>query len=103
MGIAEKAAFKQAEREKTPLPDKIMNAPEVLLGLELYINGFNALTSCRSAAYGSEGPIPWTAMRDYCVEYNIRGEQREYFYDLLAQMDKTYLDYKSKKLKSMQS
>lgn len=90
--------MQQAMRNRLPIPEKIANAPELLPGLELYFEGFKALTSCRNAAYMSEGPIPWTAMRDYCTEYGFDGEQREYFYHLIAVMDLVYLKHKTAKL-----
>lgn len=96
----ERTVFQHAEREKTALPANIENAPELLLGLQLYMTGFTVLTSCRGANYGSEGPIPWDAMRTYCVEYGINGEQRQYFYEMLSEMDRAYLDYKAKKLQN---
>lgn len=99
MGQAEQTIFQQAERSKERLPDKILNAPELTLGLALYRNGFHALNSTRGAAYGSEGPIPWIAMRDYCIENEIHGIQRQDFYELLSRMDYAYLNFKAQKAK----
>jgi hypothetical protein len=99
MGVMEKAVFQRHEATKERLPDRIANAPEVQLGLDLFWNGFANLTSCRGSAYNSEGPIPWVAMRDYCEDYDIRGEQRMDFYHLIAEMDKVFLDHKAKKIK----
>lgn len=97
MGKTEQGIFKQAELTKERLPAKIENAPTLIMGLELYMNGFYMLQSTRGAAYASEGPIPWLAMRDYCNEYRIVGDQRQDFYDLIARMDHAYLDYKAKR------
>lgn len=100
MGKAEQGILSHAERTKERLPERIENAPTLTLGLELFMNGFFILQSTRGAAYGSEGPIPWLAMRDYCNEYEIVGDQRLDFYDLLSRMDHAYLDYKAKKAKA---
>lgn len=97
MGTMEEAVFQRHQNTKEKLPDRIANAPEVEFGLMLYWNGFLALSSCRSAAYGTEGPIPWTAMRDYCNEHELDEEQRSLFHDCVAAMDKVYLDHKGKK------
>lgn len=101
MSETEQTILQQVERTKERLPDKIANAPEILLGLALYYNGFSALSSTRGALYSSEGPIPWLAMRDYCDENEIYGVQRQDFYDLLVKMDQAYLKFKGKKSKEL--
>lgn len=80
-----------------PLPNAIQNAPDLLPGLDLYYDGFVALTSCRNSMFAGEGPIPWLVMRDYCNDYGIVGEQKEYFFLMLGHMDNAYLEYKLKK------
>jgi hypothetical protein len=96
MGKLEQTVFQQW-RPGDRIPERIANAPELIFGLALYMNGFYTLTSMRGSAYGTEGPIPWLAMRDYCDEHQIIGWQRQDFYDLLSRMDQAYLDYKFKK------
>lgn len=93
----EQNILKQASVTKEKIPERIANAPEITLGLELYMNAFYALTSCRGSLYASEGPIPWLAMRDYCEDFDIRGEDRRIFIYLMTALDQTYLKYKAKK------
>jgi hypothetical protein len=100
MGKVERVIFSQHEATKQPLPDNVANAPELLLGLNLYMEGFEALNSTRGSGYGSEGPIPWLAMRDYCDEFDICGDQRQDFYVLVARMDHAYLEYKAEKARA---
>lgn len=101
MGLTERTILRQL-RPGDKLPPRIANAPELLMGLDLYVNAFYALTSCRGSSYNSEGPIPWIAMRDYCEDSEIYGEDRFYFYELIAKMDQAYLKYKAEKAKRNQ-
>lgn len=89
----ESTILRQAELYKRPIPEFIANAPELLPGLALYYKAFFVLTTCRSMG----GPIPWLAMRTYCQDYDIVGEQREYFYDMITHMDRVYQEHVSKK------
>lgn len=73
------------------------DAPELALGLSLYFDGFLALMSDR----GDMG-IYWTAMRQYCADYGIEGDQREYFYDLVREMDQVFISFQAAKIKKAQ-
>ena len=73
------------------LPDKLKDSPELAPGLALYWDGFIALTSCRQIGF-SIGPIPFTAILDYCREYEVEGEDREVFIAHLQSIDKAYLE-----------
>jgi len=83
-----------------PLPDRIQNAPELFLGLELFYVAFMNLSSCRSQGYGTEGPIGWLQINDYCITYGIIGEQRDDLIYHVQHLDETYLGFKTKKLKA---
>lgn len=46
-----------------------------------------------------EGPIPWTAIRDYTEYAQIDDfEQLEDFFYLIREMDSAYLDFRKKEL-----
>lgn len=98
-GATESFIVKQCFQQNLPLPDTILNAPILFQGLELYYLGFKDLTTCRSQGYGSEGPINYMMIHDYCKIYEIEGEQREDFFFHLGALDQVYLKYKAKKLK----
>jgi hypothetical protein len=49
-----------AIRAGLPIPDKILNAPELLPGLDYYLDLFFKLDTER---YFSDGPIPFSAVR----------------------------------------
>lgn len=81
------------------LPDRIQNAPELNLGLELFYIGFLELTSCRVIGMGL-GPIPMMAMLEYCEINGIDGEAREDFLWLLQRLDHKYLEWSAARAKS---
>lgn len=68
------------------------------MGLELFYNAFMDLTSCRGTGYGTEGPIPWTAVRQWARERELDEEQAEDLEYHIPQMDEVYLKHKAKKL-----
>lgn len=84
---------------KLPLPDRIQNAPDLELGLELYMGAFWDLDSCRPLGYG-EGPIPWTTIEQYAQLNGIEGEQREMLHHHIRQLDNAYLKHRLAKSKA---
>jgi hypothetical protein len=81
-----------------PLPKAIADAPELELGLELFYLAFMDLTTCRSMGFG-EGPIPWTAVRDYCDDMELVGDQRDDMFAHIRMMDTVYLNHRASKAK----
>lgn len=94
-GKTAKSIIDQADRTGMELPEKLQNAPEVELGLGIFYDAFWDLDTCRFEL----GPIPWTAIFTYCEQYEIYGEQREDMFFYVMEMDKAYLDFKSKQIK----
>lgn len=85
--------LEQHERTGEPLPEKIANAPKLVPGLELYMEAFSSLGSCR----GMNGTIPWTAIEEYCRVYGISGIQKEDLHSHLKAMDAVCSKYWEKK------
>lgn len=83
-----------------PLPERIANAPELYLGLELYYRAFLDLTSCRGQGYGTEGPISWLSIKDYADAQELDLDQRDDLFYHIQHMDLAYLKHKSEKLKA---
>lgn len=83
-----------------PLPQSIQNAPELFIGLEIYYSAFLDLTSCRTGGYGTEGPIPWLAARQWAQVNELSEEQTEDLLFHIPRMDESYLKHKAKKLKT---
>ena len=82
-------------RDGTALPKRIANAPTLHLGLELYYNAFWELSTCRSTGWGL-GPIPWLAMREYALVYELTEDQEEDLYYFIREMDNAYVAYHNK-------
>lgn len=87
MGSTEQTIAKQAIRAGRPLPDKIANAPELKLGLSLYMQAFFDLDSERSHSSGPS-PIPWTSIKQYSEAWDFDEEQTEDLLYLVREMDK---------------
>ena len=96
MGQIEQNIVNQAKRANAPIPDRIMNAPVLMQGLELYLNAFFELDSSRPVGL-SLLPIPWGAIVDYCAVYGIDNEQREDMLYFIRKMDNAHLDRLNKK------
>lgn len=64
----------------------------------MYYLAFLDLTSCRTAGYGTEGPISWMTVAEYADRKRINGRQREDLFYFITNMDATYLEFKSAKL-----
>ena len=99
MGKDEKWLVQQARRQGQPLPERVTNAPELWHGLELYLQAFMELTSCRGLGYGAIGPVPWLAIQKYAEVYGIEGEQREDLFYHVQHLDKAYMDWQRDKAK----
>lgn len=81
-----------------PIPEVIKNAPDLMVGLELFYNAFVELNSSRQFGF-SEGPIPWKAIHDYCDANEIQGEQRSDLFYFVNEMDSEYLEILREKSK----
>lgn len=93
----EKFLLQQAQRNRRPIPERIANAPFLFQGLELYLQAFMELTSCRGLGYGSIGPIPWLSIQTYCEVYDIVDEQREDLFYHVQRLDKVYMEWQRDK------
>jgi len=102
MGDVEAKIIDQCLRFRLPLPDRIRDAPELRLGLELYYYGFLDLHSTRqldwvtgiSKTVQTVGPISISAILEYCGAFGIGGEAREDFIWLIQRMDQHYLQWR---------
>ena len=78
MGAHEQTITKQAIRAGHPIPERIANAPELRIGLMLYMQAFFDLDTERSHANGIM-LIPWSKIQEYAVLNRMSEEQT---YDL---------------------
>lgn len=79
------------------MPEKILNAPVLRLGLELFYMGFLDLSSCRPLGQ-VPGPIPFLSVLEYCLIHEIDGEQREDFVWFIQRLDHRFLEWSSKRV-----
>lgn len=91
MGKAEQSIARQAMRSGRPIPDRIQNAPELQIGLQLYLQAFFDLDSERSHGSGLKS-IPWSAIKDYCEAHELDEEQTEDMFYFVKKMDNAHLN-----------
>lgn len=95
-GPVEKGIIEQALQTGRSIPKKIQNAPDFPLGLDLFYFAWEDLGTCRMSGFGM-GPIPWIAINNYCLTYEIEGEQREDMFYHVGRLDDAYLKHLDKK------
>jgi len=98
MGQVEQRMIRECYARRKPLPERIQNAPDLFVGLELYFDAFVELNTCRSTGWGP-GPIPSWCIDEFCVRNGICGEEAEDFHYLLRQMDGAFLKHMASKSK----
>ena len=75
-----------------PIPERIKNAPELRLGLQLFMSAFLELSSSRATGFGL-GPIPWDVVYTYCVRTEMDEEQTEDTLYHVQALDSVYLEW----------
>lgn len=90
MAPIEQNIAKQAMRAGQPLPVRIANAPELLDGLQLYIQAFFDLDCERSHAWAPTA-IPWRSMAEYAKAFELDEEQTEDLFYFVKRMDSEHL------------
>ncbi len=98
LGPSEQSIAKQAVRMNQPLPDRIANAPELEIGLGLYLQGFFDLDSERNHSMGVMA-IPWTSINEYARAFEFDEEQTEDLFYFIKRMDSEHLKRLSAKQK----
>ena len=93
MGKDEKKIAQECRARGMPLPNKMMNAPDLFLGLELYWDAFQDLVTCRTGA----GFIPWTAINEYAHVHRLDEEQLDDLTFFLGQMNSALSKWQEKK------
>lgn len=91
MGKIDQQISKQALRMGKPIPDRILNAPELQLGLELYLDAFFDLDSERTHGFGLT-PIPWSSIKGYAEAWEFDEEQTRDLLFLVKKMDQAHLE-----------
>lgn len=97
MAPSEQNIAKQCYAIGQPLPERIANAPVLVMGLELYLQAFFDLDSQRSHGMGLTR-IPWTAIRDYAVAFEFDERQTEDLFYYIKMMDAANLKQLDEKM-----
>lgn len=95
MGHVEQGLARQAIQMGQPLPERIANAPELKIGLQLYLQAFFDLDSDRN-----DGPIPWSSVSNYGKTFSLDVEQTDDLFYFVKRMDTAFLKWKARKEKS---
>lgn len=77
-----------------PIPDAILNAPEVYDGEDLFLDGFRELDTCRSVGF-AKGQIPWLAIYQYCMFKGFDEELAREFELVIRMIDNDLLNYEA--------
>ncbi len=81
-----------AMRSGRNIPDRIANAPELRLGLQIYMSAWLDLNTTRSIGM-STGPIPWLAVHEWAMLHELDLEQKEQLHIYIPAMDAEYFNY----------
>tara|TARA_Y100001973_G_scaffold106361_1_gene183788 strand:- start:7 stop:276 length:270 start_codon:yes stop_codon:yes gene_type:complete len=86
-------------RSGQPIPDRILNAPQLLQCLEFFFDSFWVLSTCRPIGMGV-GPIPVTAIMEYGRFHNCNDELMQDLIEYVMMLDQIYIKHESSKIKS---
>jgi len=94
----EQRMIQECFRRKRPLPERIQNAPNLLMGLELHFDAFIELNTCRSTGW-SPGPIPSWSIDEYCFRLELTEDEAEDLHYHIRMMDQAFLQHIAEKNK----
>jgi hypothetical protein len=98
MEQVEQRIIRECYARRRKLPDKIVNAPDLFVGLELYFIAFTELNSCRSTGWGP-GPIPSWCIDEFAERQGLDSDETEEMHHHIRQMDAAFLKYTERKNK----
>ena len=92
----EKRILAECVRLGQPIPDRILNAPEIPDFMQFYFDAFFELTTDRQIGFG-EGPIPSRSIRELCDRLDLDYDERRDFVYFIRLMDSSYLESRQPK------
>lgn len=96
MGVHEQSISKQAIRAGQPIPARILDAPSLYVGLELFLNAFFDLDTERQAGLAI-GPIPWSKIREYAVAFDFDSDLTDDLFYFVKALDAAHMKRQKKK------
>lgn len=88
----EQRMIRECFMRKRPLPERIQNAPDLFLGLELYFIAFLELTTCRNSGWGAT-PIPSWCIDEFCARNGLDDEDSDEMHYQIRHMDQAFLKH----------
>lgn len=95
-GELESTLIRHAKQNQESVPAPILNAPELKLGLQVYLQAFFDLEADRQQSMGI-GRIPGYAIRRYAKDMEFDEDQSDLLNRYVRAMDIAYIKFKSKK------
>lgn len=99
MGEHEQQIIEQAIDRGLKVPDRIVNQPDLMPGLELFYTAFINLSSDRLSAF-ELGPIPTMSILNYASYHEIEGVDAQNFLYIIRCMDNVFINFHDKKQKA---
>lgn len=82
-----------------PIPKAIQNAPTLALGLELFYEAFQELSSSRTIGW-SEGPIQRSEISLWARDIELSKDLTDELHFYIREMDSAYLSYRREQQRS---
>jgi hypothetical protein len=98
--VHHQSVARQALRSGQPVPESILNAPELQIGLQLYLQAFLDLDSERTQGLS---PIPWLSIRHYGQAYEFDERQTEDLFYFVKKLDIAHMKRMAAKLEANKS
>ncbi len=98
MSKVEKRIIRECYVRRKAIPERIQNAPDLFMGLELTFNAFIELNTCRNTGW-SAGPIPSWAIDEFADRADLNEDEIEDLHYHMRMMDGEFLKYSARKNK----
>ncbi|QIQ60747.1 hypothetical protein [Stenotrophomonas phage BUCT627] len=72
---------------KKELDPHLANPPKLNLASVFYLEAYNLLGTCRAVGFGGLGPIPYTAISQYCRDHGIEGDDMTLLINVVMRLD----------------
>jgi hypothetical protein len=101
MGKNEKTLLDLAARQNMPIPDKILNAPDLEPGLQLYMDCFNDLNHSRFNSSGFVGRLHYNLIDLWCNNNGVYGDQKLAVIHIIGKLDFVYVTWQFEQMKKI--
>lgn len=81
-----------------PLPKAVRDLPDIQPHQKLFLLAFQDCCTCRQVGMGL-GPIPWTAVKDWCHASGLTPIESEEVWFVVTKMDEAFLTHSVSQMK----